>query len=367
MSDKNIDSVIDRINQRFRKESKDSQPLIFRASEHPELLEPDFIETNIPELNEALGGGIPRKAVTVFSGDSGAGKTALALSCAASVQKKGGLVLYVNAEPPFPLALANLLGIDFDKLILIETKDYGEQIVDAIYDVLYDPETRTSKETVDLIIVDSINNLVPKRQVDRMEEKGSSSPDVGSRAMLLNSFTTSLAGRGMLRSGSAVILIAQLRVDINAYGAPSKPSGGKAVEFNPKVHVRLFPKQIKIDNKIVGQQVTFRVEKNSISGHKGIEGEYSIQYGVGVDDSNYLIKRAIEEGLIVKKGRSTYVINLEPVIEIPDGLPGLRNRFASDPELRKTVRQALEGQKGNDSPVTESGDIVPSKEEKESD
>lgn len=340
-----INKILKGINERVGKGSKDDQPLIFVASEREDLLTPSFIKTNVPQLNESLGGGIPKKSITVITGAAGAGKTSLCLSCAAEAQKNGGYVVYVNAEPPYPKSLADSLGVDDSRLIVIDPRDYGEQMIDAIHDILFDNETRTSRGAVELVIVDSINSLVPKSVVDKVEEKGSEAVDVASRARMLTKFLEHIQGRGMLRSGAAMILVSQLRVDINAYGAPARLSGGKAVEYMPKVIIKLSKKDTiaRESGKAikVGHTVSYSVDKNSISGFPS-QGEYSVVYGVGVDDSVKILEEAVNKNLIEKTGKTSYVVHLtEGDMLIEGGINALREKLKLDTALRDTLRTIL--------------------------
>lgn len=346
---KDIDKILKSINDKYRKTTKDDQPLAFIASDREDLLVTKFIPTNVPEINEALGGGFPKNGITALTGVANSGKTALALSAAAEVQKSGGYTVYVNAEPPFPKDLAKMLGIDVEKLIILDPKDYGEQLIDSIHEILFDNETRTSRGVVDLIIVDSINGLVPKSVVDKIEEKGSESIDIGVRARMLTKFLEHIQGRGMLRSGVALIIIAQMRVDINSYGAPAKMSGGKAMEYMPKIVLKLTKKDIVTKesgkNVKVGHTVNFSVEKNSISGFP-VQGEYNIVYGIGVDDSAKVLEDAVEAGHVKKEGRSSFIIDLgDETITIEGGIAALREKIREDKELKNKLKLRNSGGK----------------------
>ncbi len=56
------------------------------------------LSTGLRELDEMLGGGIPRGAVVLIAGPSGTGKTLLALSMAIAEARRGGRPLYVSFE-----------------------------------------------------------------------------------------------------------------------------------------------------------------------------------------------------------------------------------------------------------------------------
>ena len=54
--------------------------------------------TGVPELDEMLGGGIPKGAVVLVAGPSGTGKSMLALSAIIAEARRGGKPLYITFE-----------------------------------------------------------------------------------------------------------------------------------------------------------------------------------------------------------------------------------------------------------------------------
>jgi recombination protein RecA len=335
-----LEKIVASINTRFGKTSKDNQPLAYIASERPDLLETQFLRCNVPQLNKALGGGFAKKSIHLISGDPGSGKTTLCLSLCLASQKEGKIAVYVNAEPPFPVKYAEQLGLDLSKLLILDPKDFGEQIVDAIYELLYDPDGRLAREDVGVIVIDSINGLVPKSSIERSEDKGSEAPGMAERARLITQFLERIQGRGMLRGGATLLLVAQERTDIGSYGAPTIISGGKAAKYMPKTITRLGRKAIRQSDVVVGHTVKFNISKNGISGIPN-QGEYNILYGTGVDDSADLWERGVANGFIIKEGRSTYVFNLPSgqvrVDKIAEAQQALLQSEAMKQELREVL------------------------------
>lgn len=71
--------------------SKYGRSVCGRLGATPELQEQfkiKFIPFPSPTLNEALGGGLPRKRITILSGNEAAGKTGTLLETIALEQKK---------------------------------------------------------------------------------------------------------------------------------------------------------------------------------------------------------------------------------------------------------------------------------------
>ena len=229
-------------------------------------------------------------------------------------QKKGGTAVWINAEPPFPYQTAMLLGVDLDSLVIINTKDYGEQILDIIRTLLFDVDTRMTSGLVDLIVIDSINCLIPKSMVSAKDDKGSDGDNQpGRRAAMLGKFLEELSGRGLLREGVVMIPIAQSRNTMNQYN-PEGMSGGKALEFLSKVIVRINKGRWEGVDKRDGHQVNWSIEKNNVMGFQGA-GEYQVYYGSGIDDAEKVFGQALERHIVVKSGKSDYKVHFEEPID----------------------------------------------------
>lgn len=305
----NLEDILKKLNARYRE--ADEPPLLVRYGEHPEFFRVSFIPTNVPEVNEALGGGIPRGCMMTITGAEGAGKTALALSAAKWLIDQGEEVLYIGTEGAFPEVVAEAVGLKKESLLVLLPLDFGEQIVDTVEELLFDKERRKLRKCLSLIILDSVNGIIPKEVVEKAEKEGASARNVAARARLLSQFTERIHGRGLLMAGATFIMTAQRRTNISVYGAPTQMSGGLGIRYNSKIILNLSKTVLKSKEsgrfKVIGHRVDFTVEKNSISGVPR-SGSYTVMYGAGVDDSLYLADLAIEKGIIVKKGRSEYVL-----------------------------------------------------------
>ena len=125
-------------------------------------------------LDIGLGiGGIPRGRVVEIYGPESSGKTTLTLHLAAECQRKGGTVVFIDAEHALDLRYAERLGVDTHKL-LISQPDSGEQALEIT-------ETLVRSNAVDLIIVDSVAALVPQAELDG--DMGDSLPGLQARLM----------------------------------------------------------------------------------------------------------------------------------------------------------------------------------------
>ena len=119
------------------------------------MTEGEPIPTGCPPIDDLLGGGFERGAVTQVYGPPAAGKTNLALSAAVGVAARGERVLYLDTEGlSFERFRQLAAGVDADaetlasRLITSEAYDFDEQET-AVRDAAeFAPE-------VDLIVLDS--------------------------------------------------------------------------------------------------------------------------------------------------------------------------------------------------------------------
>ncbi len=126
------------------------------ASEVEELYKVQHLPTGIPQLDEILGGGLPRGHITEFFGPWSGGKSWLALLTIAETQKAGGIAALIDTEVSFAPGLAHSLGVDFDRLIL-NTPETGEQALDLALELV--------KQELDLIVLDSATSLATKETI----------------------------------------------------------------------------------------------------------------------------------------------------------------------------------------------------------
>ena len=77
----------------------------------------DAISTGSLGLDIALGiGGLPRGRIVEIYGPESSGKTTVALHAIASVQARGGLAAFIDAEHALDPEYAGNLGVDLDNL-----------------------------------------------------------------------------------------------------------------------------------------------------------------------------------------------------------------------------------------------------------
>lgn len=228
----------------------------------------------IKEVDEFLGGGIPKGRFSVIWGNSGSGKSTLAYHLTAQAQKEGQSVAYIDLENSFNPERASKFGIDLNELIIAHFP-IAEESLDFMIELAKD-------KLVDVIILDSIHGLAPKGE--QQEKSGKQkSLDKDTMALLARKLSQffRMASHHIYKGKVAVLLIGQTRTDIGGFIAFQKLSGGNALKHNAVliVHIRRgqktdFPRRKykdeegKVKHEIIGFDAVLKIDKTQVSGTK---------------------------------------------------------------------------------------------------
>lgn len=132
---------------------------------------PEVMSTGDQELDEILGGGLPRGGTTIISGSPGSGKTLLALEMVFAAAKSGLSVVYVTtlSEPSLRLLHhAEQFGF-FDADLAdrqVDFMDVGSLLLSAPEDALSAVSERVRDRAAALVVIDSfsaIHDVLPSR------------------------------------------------------------------------------------------------------------------------------------------------------------------------------------------------------------
>lgn len=115
-----------------------------------------LLSTGSLRLDLALGGGIPPTALVEIYGPQACGKTNLCLSILAQAQKQGQTCAIIDADGALDSAYARRCGINAASL-LYSHPHHAEQALGTL-------ETLAASNEVALIVIDSINSLVPQAE-----------------------------------------------------------------------------------------------------------------------------------------------------------------------------------------------------------
>lgn len=253
----------------------------------------DVVPTGCVSLDLALGiGGMPRGRVIEIFGPEASGKTTLAQHVIAEVQRQGGIAAFIDAEHALDPEYAKKIGVNV-KDLLISQPDTGEQALEIL-------ETLVRSNAIDVVVVDSVAALVPKKEIEG---------DMGDSHMGLQARLMSQALRKLTsivsKTKTVVIFINQIRMKIGVFfGNPETTTGGMALKFYSSVRVEIRrAAQIKQNEKSIGNRVKVKIVKNKVSSPFKT-AEFDIMYNEGISLSGDLIDTGIEYGVVTKSGNS---------------------------------------------------------------
>jgi len=280
-----LDAAFTQIDKQYGKGS------VMRLGQSPNQTV-ETVSTGSLLIDHAIGtGGYPRGRITEIYGPEASGKTTLALQGIAQSQLLKGVCAFIDVEHALDPAYAKSIGVNIDDLI-ISQPDFGEQALDIV-------ETLVKSNALDVIVVDSVAALVPKKELDG--EMGD--VHVGLQARLMSQALRKLTP-AVHKSKTALIFINQIRHKIGgiSFGSPETTTGGKALKFYASL--RLDVRRIAGLKKAevhVGNRVAVKIAKNKLAPpFKRVEVD--LMFGVGISLESGLIDIAIQHGIIKKSG-----------------------------------------------------------------
>ena len=259
------------------------------------------ISTGSLSLDVALGiGGVPEGRIIEIYGPESSGKTTLTLQIIREAQKMGKTAAFVDAEHALDPKYAKNLGVQLDEL-LVSQPDCGEQAMDIV-------ETLINSNAIDLIVVDSVAALTPKKELEG--EMGDA--NVGLQARLMSQALRKITGAAK-NNNVTVIFINQIRMKIGVmFGSPETTTGGNALKFYSSVRMDIRRTgAVKDGDEIVGNETRVKVVKNKVA-PPFKQAEFEILYNVGVERTGEIIDFAVKHE-IMKKSGAWYSYNDEKV------------------------------------------------------
>lgn len=258
--------------------------------------------------------GFPRGRIVQVYGQPSAGKTTLALTASASVIRAGGTVCYIDFENAISIPYAKALGIpvgDESKFILAQpmTLEEGTSILNAMV-----------MAGVDLVVVDSVGEGVFQAQRDQALDADAKGTGIGAHARYWSEQIAEVRGY-MNKSNTCLLGVSQVRTNIKAASGPGElhmARGGQAWQFGSDIRIYLRvilkekgkvydPLTNKQVEKTVATTVKAEIKKSRISASQGMDADFHIRFGEGIDDAQSIIDVASAHGIITGSTWITWV------------------------------------------------------------
>ena len=316
---KALDTAIAQIEKDFGKGS------IIRMGENSRM-NVSAVPTGSIALDLALGiGGLPKGRIVEIYGPESSGKTTLALSVVAEVQKQDGQAAFIDAEHALDPVYAKALGVDIENM-LVSQPDSGEQALE-ICDAL------VRSGAVDIIVIDSVAALVPQQEIDG--DMGAS--HVGLQARLMSQALRKLSGT-IAKTNCIVIFINQLREKVGVmYGNPETTTGGRALKFYASVRIDIRKTEaLKKGTEVYGNRVKCKIVKNKVAPPFTV-AEFDILYGKGISKSSEILDMGVTLGILEKSGAWFYYDGSR----IGQGKENARQFIESDPALMAEIEAKI--------------------------
>lgn len=302
------------------------------------------IPTGIFPLDLALGGGVPRRRLTMIAGPNSSNKTNITFKLIIQHQLLYPDLhcIFVDIEGTFDPEWAEAVGVDVERLHVVRP-DFAEQAVDIVIDLI-------RADDVWLIVLDSLGAMITKKEIENSAEIAA----VGGPALLITRFckkiTVELSKAEKEGRHPTVVAINQIRTKIGQmYGDPETVSGGNALLHTLSLFIRVYGKALK-DAKGDTDQPSFRETSFTIKKNKmkivATSGKFIMaMQEVGMfspgdtDDWNTISTYLKDYGFLSKKeGSKGGWIMLDK--EYPT-LDKCRESIYGDPSFGAQVREAL--------------------------
>jgi recombination protein RecA len=219
---------------------------------------PYGIPTGIPTMDLYLGatGGWPAGKIIEFFGLPRTGKTTAALKATAEWQKRGGMVLWIDAEHAFEQNHAKASGIKVENLIVAQCDTIEEIFV--LIDITLNRLQKQKWDKPVLVVVDSTTSVPTQADKDgdleANERPGYEAKTIKRGLKKCNELISEL--------NVTVIFINHSIAKFVSFGKKSDSGGGNGIKFYASARIEFANKgNLKRGEELYGQKVAIDIVK----------------------------------------------------------------------------------------------------------
>jgi recombination protein RecA len=274
----------------------------------------DWISTNNYALNYLISGdfnkGIPMGKVTVFAGESGAGKSFICSgNLVKNAQEQGIYVILIDTENALDEAWLHALGVDTseDKLLKLNMAmidDVAKMITEFVKEYKTLPEDQRPKV---LIVLDSLGMLLTPTDVNQFEA-GDLKGDMGRKPKALTALVRNCVNMfGSLNIG--LVATNHTYASQDMFDPDDKISGGQGFIYASSIVVAMRKLKLKEDedgnkiSEVKGIRAACKIMKTRYA--KPFESvQVKIPYETGMNPYSGLVDMFEGKGLLTKEGNS---------------------------------------------------------------
>lgn len=272
----------------------------------------DWVSTGNYALNYRISGdfykGIPLGKVTVFAGESGAGKSFICSgNLVRNAQEQGIYVILVDSENALDEAWLHALGVDTseDKLLKLNMAMIDD-VAKTISEFMKEYKTMAEKPKV-LFVIDSLGMLLTPTDVDQFEA-GNMKGDMGRKPKALTSLVRNCVNMfGSYNVG--LVCTNHTYASQDMFDPDDKISGGQGFIYASSIVIAMRKLKLKEDENgdktstVNGIRAACKIMKTRYS--KPFETvEIKIPYETGMNPYSGIVDMMESEELLKKDGNS---------------------------------------------------------------
>ena len=326
----NIEKAIEKLNAKL-------QGAVIKRLDDVSL-KVQYAPSGILMLDRLCGGsGLPLGRITELYGPEGGGKTTLACLIAASWQKQGKRVAYIDMEHRMDEVWMGKLGLNPEQTYILRP-DSGTAGLNAL-------ATMVESNLFDLIIFDSVAAIVSESEMENNITK----QEVSVVARLLGDVIRRLNPM-LSKTSTSLIFINQVRTKVGVmYGNPETTPGGRALAYFSTLRFAVNKLKDKAscilddDGRYIAHTIRVRNVKNSV-GSPELEGTFMLHYGPamkGPDNMSALLALAVEKQIIEKGGGGMYRVPFNGQVLSYKGEVALIAGIKSNPQILEWLIKVL--------------------------